>query len=136
MPMPCGSMKYSRGFSVDRTSIVGVSLGGWLALDYATRRPERVERVAVLCPRGIGSQKVGILLTTIVLRRCGAWGRRKLRERILGRPPADPAPAAKAFIDFVTLIHQHFRPRMTRLPIFSDDALRRLKIPVLAIVGA
>jgi pimeloyl-ACP methyl ester carboxylesterase len=125
-----------QGLSVDRTSIVGVSLGGWLALDYATRRPERVERVAVLCPGGIGSQRVGILLTTIVLRMCGAWGKRKLRERILGRPPADPAPAAKAFIDFVTLIHQHFRPRMTRLPIFSDDALRRLKMPVLAIVGA
>ena len=105
-------------------------------MDYAVRRPERVERVAVLCPGGIGRQKVGILFATIALRLCGAWGKRKLLERILGRPPADPPPPIKTFIDFVSLIHRHFRPRMVRLPIFSDDDLRRLKMPVLAIAGA
>jgi pimeloyl-ACP methyl ester carboxylesterase len=122
--------------SVDRASIAGVSLGGWLALDYATRRPNRVQKVAVLCPGGIGRQKVAIVFATIALRMCGSWGKRKLLERILGRPPADPPPAAKAFMNFVSLIHQHFRPRMVKLPIFSDDALRRLNMPVLAIVGA
>jgi pimeloyl-ACP methyl ester carboxylesterase len=125
-----------RGVSVTRTAIVGVSLGGWLALDYATRRPQRVQRFAVLCPGGIGRQKVGIVFETIALRMCGAWGKRKLAERILGRPPANPSPAAKAFIDFVALIHQHFRPRMVKLPVFSDEGLRRLDIPLLAIVGA
>jgi pimeloyl-ACP methyl ester carboxylesterase len=125
-----------RGLSVARAAIVGVSLGGWLALDYATRRPQRMERVAVLCPGGIGRQKVGIVFESIALRRCGALGKRKLAERILGRPPANPSPAAKAFIDFVALIHQHFRPRMVKLPVFSDEALRRLDIPLLAIVGA
>jgi pimeloyl-ACP methyl ester carboxylesterase len=125
-----------RGLSVDRTSIVGVSLGGWLALDYAIRRPERVERVAVLCPGGIGRQKVGIVFAMIALRICGAWGRRKLSARILGRPPADPTPPVRAFMNFVSLIHQHFRPRRVKLPVFSNEALRRLDMPVLAIVGA
>jgi pimeloyl-ACP methyl ester carboxylesterase len=41
----------------------------------------------------------------------------------------------KAFIDFVALIHRHFRPRMVKLPVFSDSALRNLSAPVLAIVG-
>jgi pimeloyl-ACP methyl ester carboxylesterase len=125
-----------RGLSVARTAIVGVSLGGWLALDYATRQPQQVERIAVLCPGGIGRQKVGIVFATIGLRMCGAWGRRKLLERILGRPPVDPPPAARAFLDFVALIHKHFRPRMVKLPVFSDHALRRLDMPLLAIVGA
>jgi pimeloyl-ACP methyl ester carboxylesterase len=125
-----------RALDVDRASIVGVSLGGWLAFDYATRRPGRVERLAVLCPGGIGRQKIAIVFATIALRMCGAWGKRNLMERILGRPPADPPPAVKAFTNFVSLIHEHFRPRMVKLPIFSDEALRRLNMPVLAIVGA
>lgn len=124
-----------RGLSVDRTSMVGTSLGGWLALDYATRRPGRVEKLAVLCPAGIGRQKVGIVFATLLSRMFGAWGKRKLLERVLGRPPADPPPAAKAFINFVALINRHFRHRMVKFPSFSNDALRRLDMPVLAIVG-
>lgn len=124
-----------RYLSVDRVSIVGASLGGWLALDYATRRPERVERIAVLCPGGVGRQKIGIVFVSLASRLCGAWGKRKLMERILGRPPAGPPPAVKAFVDFMTLIRRHFRHRMVKLPIFSDEALRRLNMPLLAVVG-
>ncbi len=65
----------------------------------------------------------------------GAWGRRKARETILGRAPAKMSPAMQHFIDFVTLIHEHFRPRRVRLPVFSDDALKRLTMPLMAIVG-
>ncbi|MBV8846715.1 MAG: alpha/beta hydrolase, partial [Bryobacterales bacterium] len=121
--------------SVERASIAGVSLGGWLALDYASRRPERIERIAVLCPGGVGRQKVGIVFATIGLKMCGAWGKRKLLELILGRPRANPTPTVKAFMEFVSLIHKYFRPRMVRLPVFADDALRKLRMPVLAIVG-
>jgi len=122
-------------FSIGRASIVGISLGGWLGLDYAVRRPQRVERVAVLCPGGIGRQKVGIVFATLLFRMFGGWGRRKLAERILGRAPVDPTPPVKAFIDFVALIHRHFRPRMVKLPVFSDCALRDLRVPVRSIVG-
>lgn len=122
--------------AVTRASMLGISLGGWLALDYAIRRPERVERVAVLCPGGIGRQKVGIVFATLVSRIFGQRGKRILMERILGRAPADPSPALKAFLDFVQLIQKHFRPRMVRLPAFPDKALRRLNVPLLAIVGA
>jgi len=121
--------------SIRRAAMVGISLGGWLALDYAIRRPERVEKIAVLCPGGIGRQKVGIVFATLLLRVFGRWGKRRLVERILGRAPADPAPPVKAFIDFVALIHRYFRPRMVKLPIFSNHALRNLKVPMLAIVG-
>lgn len=70
-----------QALSIGRIAIAGISLGGWLALDYATRRPGRVTALALLCPGGIGRQKVGIVFQTLSLRMCGAWGTRKQRER-------------------------------------------------------
>jgi pimeloyl-ACP methyl ester carboxylesterase len=124
-----------RALALARASLVGVSLGGWLALDYATRRPDRVESLAVLCPAGVGRQKISIVFKTVGLRMLGAWGRRKAAELVLGPSPANPSPALRYFLEFFSLIHKNFRPRMVKLPIFSDAALRRLTMPVLAIVG-
>lgn len=119
------------GLSLARASMVGVSLGGWLVLDYATRRPERVESLAVLCPAGVGRQKLSIVFKTIPLQMMGSWGKRKAAELVLGRTPANPPPALQYF----ALIHKHFRMRLVKLPVFSDRALQRLTMPVMAIVG-
>jgi pimeloyl-ACP methyl ester carboxylesterase len=117
-------------------ALVGVSLGGWLALDYATRRPERVSAVALLAPGGVGRHR-NVLLWAAPLLLLGPWGRRKVSQRILGpRPTGEASLAAQAFGGFMQLIFTHFRPRTERLPRFSDEALRRLTMPVLAILGA
>jgi pimeloyl-ACP methyl ester carboxylesterase len=124
-----------RGLSIERARIVGVSLGGWLALDYAIRRPNKVERLALLSPGGIGRQKTGILVISIPMRMLGNWGTRKLRDMILGRMPADASPAVRHFANFMALVHENFRPRRVKLPIFSDDALKELTMPIMVIVG-
>src|SRR5262249_9513847 len=77
-----------------------------------------------------------VIFKVVLLKMCGGWGRRKLRESILGRSAsAELPPAARKFMEFVALIHEHFKPRMERVPVFSDAALKRLTMPVLAIVG-
>lgn len=65
-----------QALSLTRVSMVGVSLGGWLALDYATRRPERVESIVVLCPGGVGRVKIGNLFKLLALQMLGRWGER------------------------------------------------------------
>jgi pimeloyl-ACP methyl ester carboxylesterase len=139
---PLGSEAYAlwlddvmRGLCVQKAAIVGVSLGGWLALDYATRRPERVGILALLCPGGVGAQKLSFLFKSIPLLLLGRWGQRKLSEMILRRAPKSLPPGIQAFLDFVALIHRNFRPRRGKLPIFQDAELKRLTMPVLAIVG-
>ena len=104
-------------------------------MDYATRRPERVTSLAVTCPGGVGRQKIGIVFKTIPLRMLGNWGTRKAAELVLGRRPENSTPAVQYFMAFMSLIHRNFRSRMVKLPIFSDDALQRLTMPVMAIVG-
>jgi pimeloyl-ACP methyl ester carboxylesterase len=119
---------------VVKASFVGVSLGGWLALDYATRRPERVERLALLCPAGVGGQK-NLLLKAAPLLLLGKWGRKKLREMVFGPPTGELPPAVRRFVDYLGLIGASTRPRPVKIPIFPDAALARLAMPVLAIVG-
>jgi pimeloyl-ACP methyl ester carboxylesterase len=123
-----------QGLSLSSASFVGVSNGGWLALDYATRRPDRVESLVVLCPGGVVRAR-NILLKVLPYLLLGSWGARKVREKILGRTPANAPKAHQVFADFIALVFEHLRPRTKRHPIFSDDALKRLTMPVMAILG-
>ncbi|PRX97699.1 alpha/beta fold hydrolase [Allonocardiopsis opalescens] len=119
------------GLGIDGASVVGASLGGWMALDFATRRPERVTRLALLCPGGVGRQKYGWLPATLLLNLLGPWGIRRSARSVAGLS----APEAEPFLDHLVLTFTHFRPRTERLPVFPDDALRRLTMPVLVIAG-
>jgi pimeloyl-ACP methyl ester carboxylesterase len=123
-----------KGLGLQKASFVGVSLGGWLALDYAKRRPDAVERLALLCPAGIGRQK-DFLLLALPLLLLGPWGVRRVREMVFGRLQGEPPPAARPLIALMRLIGRHIRPRIVRIPRFGDADLARLKAPMLVIVG-
>ncbi|MGW5361764.1 alpha/beta fold hydrolase [Actinopolymorpha pittospori] len=119
------------GLGITTTSIVAASLGGWMALDYATRRPERVTSLALLCPAGIGRQKIGFLFKALLLRPFGRWGVRRSARSVTGLE----TPESGAVVDYLVLTFTQFKPRMDRLPVFPDEALRRLTMPILVIVG-
>jgi len=111
-------------------SIVGVSLGGWLALEYAIKRPARVASLSLISPSGVGAQNTWLLLKAGLLMRLGRWGVRTALTLVSGRA-ALPREATEALL----LRFQHFRPRMDRLPVRTDDELASLTMPVQLIVG-
>ncbi|MER7130331.1 alpha/beta fold hydrolase [Streptosporangium saharense] len=120
------------GLGITGAAFVGMSLGGWTALDYAVRRPERVTRLALMCPGGVGRQKVGWILKALLPRPFRSGG---LRESAMTVAGLDGERDRQA-LDAVVLTFTHFNPRREKLPVFSDDALRGLAMPVLVIVGA
>ncbi len=122
------------GLGIEKAAFVGVSLGGWLALDYARRRPRAVERMALLCPAGIGRQK-NFLLKAAPLLLLGRWGRRKFREMVFGPFRGEPPPALRPFAEMIGLIGRTIRPHIVRIPRLSDAELAGLAMPMLVIVG-
>jgi pimeloyl-ACP methyl ester carboxylesterase len=121
------------GLGVSQASFVGISLGGWIALDYAIRRTERVKSIALIAPGGVASENVLIWALPLLL--LGKWGRRKMAEKISGPAPKQPSPAEKAVAEFMAIVFKNMRPRTKRQPIFSDDSLKKLTMPVLAILA-
>ncbi len=120
------------GLRVERARFVGLSQGGWTALKFAVRQPERVERLALLTPGGVVPDKlVSFLPKAMFYMATGKWGTHRMVRMLYG---STPIPAG---VDEITaLFMRHFKGRAGVLPLFTDDELRRLTMPVLLVCGS
>lgn len=119
------------GLGITTCAMVGMSLGGWSALDYVIRRPGRVTRLVLLCPGGIGRPTPLRILPAMATLPFGRWGRRRAVARVTGLTGPEAAPV----LDDVAHTFGAFRPRTDKLPVFPDDALGTVTAPVLVVVG-
>jgi pimeloyl-ACP methyl ester carboxylesterase len=115
---------------IEKVSLLGISQGGWTVLKFAVYQPERIARLVLMCPGGVVPDKASFLLWAIGLSFLGKWGMKKLVRMLYGR---QPVPAGVE--EVVTLMLSHFKGRIGTLPIFTDEELRRLTMPVLLLGG-
>jgi pimeloyl-ACP methyl ester carboxylesterase len=113
------------GLGLARAALVGTSLGGWLALDYAMRRPSRASALALICPAGIGRQK-NFLLAVAPYLLLGAWGKRKIFEKVFGPAPKHLPADLAAISGLMDSIGRAIKPRTIKIPQLSDAALEAL----------
>jgi pimeloyl-ACP methyl ester carboxylesterase len=114
---------------LEAANVAGISLGAWLALDYGVRRPDKVSSLSLVSPPGIGRQNHLTLLRAGLLRMCGTWGLRKSFAVVAGRDVPD------ALMGAIVTVFKHFRPRIQRIPIRTDEELAALTMPVQVILG-
>lgn len=119
-----------KGLEIKRTSLLGISLGGWLALKFAVAHPDRVDRLVLLCPAGIGPQKVAAVFQAALLKPFGKWGEQKAIRTIMG-----VAQLSAETVEYCGLISRHFSPVMEQIPVFSDEQLQRVVCPTLVVAG-
>lgn len=116
-------------------AVIGESLGGWVALDYATEHPTRVRSLGLLVPGGLGPRRTAPLLVAGLLSLLGRPGRRAALRYFTGWTPSDEPGLERDLAAFSDLTFRAFRPRTDGLPVFADDVLARITAPVTAAFG-
>lgn len=119
------------GLGIGRGVLVGISQGGWMALNVAVTHPDRVAALALMCPGGIVSPRWTFLPRAVGLSLLGGPGLRRLSRLLFGE---DPIP--DGVVEITATVNQHFNSRMDPQPLFTDEELARLTMPVLLLGGA
>jgi len=109
----------------DRVRLVGMSLGGWAALDYACRHPGRVCALSLLSPGGLTPAKRSFLFKALPLSLLGDRGSDRI-QRLVFCDAEVPEPV----LEFGRLVSRHYRPVTERVPVLGDAELSRLRMPV------
>ncbi|BCJ98888.1 alpha/beta fold hydrolase [Anaerocolumna chitinilytica] len=116
--------------NVRKANVVGISLGGWMALNYAIVFPDDVDRLVLISPSGIGKQKVSFLLYAIWYGLRGEKGVEKLISKINGGKQLHPN-----MLRYQKCIRNGFQYRTGKIPILSDEEIQNLAVPCCIIVG-
>jgi pimeloyl-ACP methyl ester carboxylesterase len=115
--------------------IVGASFGGWIALDFATRRQSAVGRLVLLAPAGIARPSIAATLEISTLMLMGTWGRRQALLRLFGLVNENLTDAQDSFLAFGSAVQLNALSRLKVPAPISDEQLRSLSARTLVVLG-
>ncbi len=111
-----------------RVSLAGNSLGGWMALKFATAYPARVEKLMLFASGGLAPIRADFLERAQAAE--AAEESLSFDEDVAG---GEHLP--QEILDFINLILESYDPISVPLPVFSPGMLRKLTMPVLYVAG-
>lgn len=112
---------------IERTALAGNSLGGWMALKFATVYPERVSKLILIASAGLAEVRSQFILNV------------EQNQQEDGTVPITPSIIGeqnlpKEVLEFLNLIVESYNP-IQKLTVYSDEQLQQLNMPVLFIGG-
>ena len=109
---------------IDRYSLAGTSLGGWIAARYAARHPGRVASLSLIGPGGLTSYG-GVMERLRSLGDAATSGRDAVRER-LAFVIKDPANIADELVDARWAIYRRadYKAALPRIMCLQDPDIR------------
>ena len=115
---------------IEEAIVVGCSTGGWVALDFTLKYPDRVSKLVLLASAGLSPIKLGSVFKIMMVSVFGRWGFEQVNKMVYGNLEIEPV-----VLQFAELLKQDFNPRTDPLPIFSDAQLQQINCPVLFMGG-
>ncbi|MDV4151334.1 alpha/beta hydrolase [Clostridium sp. AL.422] len=117
-------------------SIVAMSLGGWMALSFATTYPDKVDNLILLCPGGLAHEKSSFLWKAVFFSLLGKRGQIKTLKLVGGANISSSSSSNfEEDLAFSSLTFKYFKPRTAKMPLFSDQSLSKLTMPILMLFG-
>ncbi len=109
-------------------SIAGNSLGGWMALKFATAYPARVESLMLIASGGLAPINPRFLEKAAAAEEAG-------EDLTFDADATGGSAIPQEILDFLNLILASYNPISVPLPVFPGAALARLTMPVLYVAG-
>lgn len=119
-----------KALKLEKASLIGISLGAWLSTKFAVTYPQKVSKLVLLCPAGIGQQKISFLFKAIFYLLLGEKGMDKLYKKVNGNQPLP-----EVVLNYQKLLGKNFNFRREVIPLFTDLELKQLSMPVILFVG-
>lgn len=115
---------------LNKVSLVGCSLGGWIAMDFAIKYPEKTEKLVLMATAGVVQVKAKTIFWIMITSFLGSWGFKKLNKLVYNNLEIE-----EKVLEFASLIKKYYKPRTDVLPILQDDSLQKIKVPIFYIGG-
>ena len=115
---------------ISEATILGVSLGGWIAAKYAAHRPSRVHKLILNAPGGLAPARISIIAKSMLYSMRKEYGTGKMKRVVFGEE--EVAPEVAMFFD---LIQKHLIPRFGSPPVLSDSEFQSITAHVCMIAG-
>ena len=120
---------------LDRVCLVGMSFGGWLALNYAVAAPVRLRKLVLLSPGGLLPMVRQFSLRGILMMAVPTRFTVNSFMKWLGFTATNARPVRELM--YLGLKHFRVPPATARVmpTVFSDDALGVMRVPTLLLIG-
>jgi pimeloyl-ACP methyl ester carboxylesterase len=113
------------GLGLRRAAFLGMSLGSFYALSFASAHPERAAALSLITTPGVVPQKTSFIFKAILCMLLGAPGQKLLNRLVYHKALVDPR-----ILEFQALVSANFNPLTETIPIFGDEALKRITMPL------
>jgi len=110
---------------IDDVCLVTMSMGSWYGLNLLIHRPDRVRALSMITAGGIVPAKTSFIFKAILYMMLGNLGQKMLNRAVYHKAEVPPE-----VLEFQRITSMHFNPVIEALPIFSDDKLRAVTVPI------